>query len=257
MKVFFSVVSHGHESIIRELDCISNLCQEFTVVLKSNKSGDDFHYLMASETFHWIDSDYGLGFGHNNNKVYSYCKDKLGMKEHDIFVVLNPDVLIDIESVRRLIFFMKKDKNKLCAINLFKDRDLQVFDNSIREFPCLNQFVKSFLGFGNSSIIDKALIDKPTSVDWAAGSFLAFKANLYQSLGGFDEGYFMYCEDIDICFRSKKAGFPVVYYPEVRALHLAKHANRSLFSMHLYWHVSSVIRFLCSKSGLVKAKSKI
>ncbi|WP_017026544.1 hypothetical protein, partial [Vibrio rumoiensis] len=149
----------------------------------------------------------------------------------------------------------EKDQVPIAAINLFKDYDKTSYDNSVRSFPSFLQFVSSFLGGKNTSILDKKSILKPTNVDWAAGSFLAFKASYYKKLGGFDENYFMYCEDIDICYRSMKMGSPVMYYPQFEAIHLAKHANRKILSRHFYWHVSSVIRFLMTKVGLTKAKS--
>lgn len=124
-------------------------------------------------------------------------------------------------------------------------------------FPSLKHFIKSFLGLGNSSIVDKSKIIEPCHIDWAAGSFLAIQSCHYLKLGGFDEKYFMYCEDIDICYRSFLMNIPVKYYPAIHAIHLAKHANRKIFSKHFYWHFSSAIRFLLTKKNLTKMKSSI
>jgi hypothetical protein len=92
------------------------------------------------------------------------------------------------------------------------------------------------------------------TVDWAAGSFLLFRSGMYTELNGFDTSYFMYCEDIDICWRAKvKVKSPVVYLPHIKALHYAKHANRNVFSKHFYWHVKGVLRFLAKKNGLIRS----
>lgn len=257
MAVFISVVSHGHSSLIHELRSLNQLCEEFIVVVKSNKAGDDFSDLASHDNVYWINEAYGMGFGKNNNLVFSFCKQELGMKEEDYFVVFNPDIHMETSQLSKLICLMDNEKTKVSAINLYKDKQQRVYDNSIRTFPSLLQFVKSFLGFRNDSILDKSKISERTMIDWAAGSFLAFTVEHYKSLGGFDESYFMYCEDIDICFRSNKAGEPVVYYPQVHAYHLAKHANRKLFSKHFLWHVSSVIRFLLTTHNLRNSKTSL
>lgn len=253
MKIYISVVSHGHEKIIKQLGCLSVLSQHFNVIVKSNKKGDDF----SESNFIWINREYNLGFGHNNNVIFSYCKNTLGMTDEDYFIVLNPDVYIDVASLKTLIDEMTMHDKKLAAINLFKDISKAEFDNSIRNFPTLSNFALSFFFKKNTSILEKEFINSIAEVDWAAGSFLAFSAQHYTQLRGFDESYFMYCEDIDICYRSNKANVPVTYYPHIEAIHLAQHANRKLLSLHFYWHVSSVLRFLLSKFGLTKIKSSI
>nr|WP_241907167.1 hypothetical protein [Vibrio splendidus] len=170
------------------------------------------------------------------------------MKDDDFFIVLNPDVYIESSAITKLVKKMESEKVKLATINLYKDFNKGIYDSSIRSFPTFKQFVYSFVGLGNTSIIDKANIYTSLKVNWAAGSFLAFTSEHYRKLKGFDEQYFMYCEDIDICYRSYSNGNELTYYPDVDAVHLAKHQNRKIFSMHFYWHVSSVFRFLFKKS---------
>jgi hypothetical protein len=257
MNVYISVISHGHSELINELSCLSDLSNHFKVVVKSNKPNDCFRQLALNPNFHWLDNRYGCGFGHNNNIVFEYCQSELSMSDNDVFIVLNPDVIITVDSVKRLLSEMYNKEIKISAINLFKNKELTEFDNSIRHFPSLKQFVKSFLGLGNCSIIDKNKLTMLCSIDWAAGSFLAFKALHYKILGGFDEKYFMYCEDIDLCYRSNKIKVPVTYHPNIVAIHLAQHANRKIFSRHFYWHVSSVFRFLLSKLGMTKPSSSM
>lgn len=257
MNIFISVISHGHSELINKLECLAELSEEFNVVVKSNKPQDCFDDINRKSNFHWLNGDYGLGFGHNNNIVYEHCRKLLGMLEEDYFIVLNPDVIIEAGEILNLVEKMNVNSSKISAINLFKDNNKSIYDYSIRNFPSFSQFVQSFLGFENRAILDKSKLNTPTYVDWAAGSFLAFKASHYAELNGFDENYFMYCEDIDMCYRSQLFGERVLYFPEIKAIHLAKHANRKLVSKHFYWHVKSVIRFLLTKSGLTKIKSSL
>lgn len=257
MSIYISVISHGHCDLINSLETLKYLVNDFKVVVKSNKPNDCFDGLLLSDDFYWIDDNYYCGFGHNNNIVFNYCKNELGMSESDHFIVLNPDVIIDKSGVNDLVNLMKKEGVDLASINLYKNEEMTIHDHSIRNFPSFVNFFSSFLGLGNSSVINKNSIIKPSFIQWAAGSFLAFSAEHYNRLGGFDEKYFMYCEDIDICFRSHNVGVPVMYYPSIKAVHLAKHANRKILTVHFLWHLTSVVRFLFTKIGLTKPSSSL
>ncbi|MEY8214111.1 MAG: glycosyltransferase family 2 protein [Colwellia sp.] len=257
MSVFISVISHGHGKLIEKLACLSQLAKKHTVVVKINQKEQQLVQYLEENNIKYIDRLYGIGFGHNNNEVFTYCKEHLSMKDDDYFLVHNPDVISDTDSIDKLIESMLIDNTEIAGVNLFKDENYSISDNSIRHFPSFSQFAKSFLGIGNSTVINKGLVIEPKEVDWAAGSFLAFKASHYAELKGFDEGYFMYCEDIDICYRSKLIGVPVIFYPQIKMRHLAEHANRTVFSKHFYWHVNSVIRFLLTKQGITCARSSL
>ncbi|NOI68633.1 glycosyltransferase family 2 protein [Vibrio sp. 99-8-1] len=247
MKIFLSMVSHGHGELINELGLLNELSDDFVLIIKSNKEGDEFLNYIGFDNFHWIDEQYYSGFGRNNNLIFDYCKSYLNMESKDYFIVINPDVVVYSDMLNELLLIIKSLSPNLAAINLYKDELFKEYDNSIRKFPRLKDFVLSYFKLGNETLIDKSSIKKPVDVDWAAGSFLVFKSCHYSLLNGFNENYFMYCEDIDICYRSNKLGVPVVYLPNIKARHLGQHSNRKLFSRHFFWHISSMIRFLLSK----------
>ena len=95
----------------------------------------------------------------------------------------------------------------------------------------------------NDTIVDR---DKPINrpIDWCAGSFMGFSIDTYHKLKGFDEGYFMYCEDIDLCYRAKSLGINIKYFENIKALHLAQHSNRKFMSKSFRWHLKSIFRYL-------------
>ncbi|HIF9158868.1 TPA: glycosyltransferase family 2 protein [Photobacterium damselae] len=257
MNVYLAVVSHGHDTIINNIGCLKLLANHFNVVIKSNKSGDDLTDITKNCNVHWIDDFYGLGFGQNNNNIYNYCVNKLDMRDEDFFIVLNPDVKIDKDAILKLINIMESEVINLASINLYKNESKTEYDNSIRYFPTAINFIKSLLGLGNESIIDKSSLNGNLDVDWAAGSFLAFRSKHYKKLCGFDENYFMYCEDIDICYRSAMLNSKVRYIHEIEAIHFAQHNNRKLMSKHFFWHIRSAIRFLFSKRQLTTLKTSL
>ena len=249
MKVFISVVSHGHEKLILGLNCLEKLSQndQFEVVIKNNTplKSDALNDLASKNNIHLLDESYGLGFGENNNYVFNWCCENLNLKSTDWFLVLNPDVLVDSASIVELVQAAQQSNIELATINLYKDHEHTVYDNCVRKFPTLVDFMSAYVGLGKKTSLEKKKILKKQRVDWAAGSFLLFKSSLYHDLAGFDPNYFMYCEDIDICWRAQQLeGKSLVFYPEIKAIHFAEHANRTLFSKHFIWHVKSMIRYL-------------
>ena len=142
-RIFIAVVSHGHERIIKELDCLAGLNEKLKVIVKINKENTDLDYYRLNE-IEFIDSDYNLGFGGNNNLIYEYCKESLGMNSNDYYLILNPDVDVDAKLLNDLIVDMKENDRDICTINLFKDRSLTEYDYSVRRFPCFMDFFGHF-----------------------------------------------------------------------------------------------------------------
>ena len=80
-------------------------------------------------------------------------------------------------------------------------------------------------------------------VDWVAGMFVVFRRSAFEAVGGFDERYFMYMEDADICRRLRAVGYEVIVDKATIAVHDARRASRANLQ-HLRWHLRSALRFL-------------
>jgi len=166
------------------------------------------------------------------------------MKESDYFIVLNPDIITEPEVFSELVNAMKKNKVRLAAPNLYQDHQMKILEGSIRVFPYPWDFVTSFVFNSQRTILDRAKIQAPTTVDWGHGAFLAFEASLYKSLSGFDPRYYMYCEDVDICWRAKILfNEPTLYVPNIKAIHAAYRHSSNILSLYFKWHVMSSIKF--------------
>lgn len=78
-------------------------------------------------------------------------------------------------------------------------------------------------------------------VAWLAGLFLAMRADTFRRLEGFDEAYFMYCEDVDLCLRARRLGLSVRQLCDLRITH---DANRNTLRSvrHFLWHSQSLLR---------------
>jgi GT2 family glycosyltransferase len=86
---------------------------------------------------------------------------------------------------------------------------------------------------------------KPFSPDWVAGMFMLFCGDAFRRMGGFDEKYFLYYEDVDLCARIRLAGWRVAVCPTVTAIHDARRASHR--SMRYFrWHLTSILRYFMS-----------
>ena len=113
--------------------------------------------------------------------------------------------------------------------------------DSARKFPTMLELMRRKLGRCQSP--DYIFASEPISVDWVSGMFMVFRRDVYASVGGFDERYFMYFEDVDLCYRLQLGGFRVVLVPQVFVIHNAQRAS-SLKLKYFKWHLASAFRFL-------------
>jgi N-acetylglucosaminyl-diphospho-decaprenol L-rhamnosyltransferase len=113
-------------------------------------------------------------------------------------------------------------------------------EDNARPFPSPITLLKKLVGNRAASLYpDDAVPDTP---DWVAGMFMLFDSKAFAQVGGFDEGYFLYYEDADICARLSQAGWPIVYCKEAEVVHDARRdSHRKL--RYLKWHLNSMMRF--------------
>ena len=88
-------------------------------------------------------------------------------------------------------------------------------------------------------------VDEPVEADWLLGAFLLMRRTMLEELGGWDEGYRHYVEDIDLGYRAMRAGWERWYVPASRVRHdWAQVSDRRFLSRHTLWHARSMARFV-------------
>lgn len=148
--------------------------------------------------------------------------------KQDVVFLLNPDAQIKTSELMHSIHYLFLDHIGVLGPQVVNPQDSRR-QFSARRFPTLRTGFfnsSSFLTrlFPNNSfsreyldpIIDK---DKPQEVDWVSGCAMMFRKDIFNSIGGFDEQFFVFHEDVDFCYRLKRAGYKVVYYPDVIVAH--------------------------------------
>ncbi len=90
----------------------------------------------------------------------------------------------------------------------------------------------------------------PTSVDWGLGAAMFLRRADCGEEGIFDERFFMYFEDVDLCYRMWRRGRPVLYCPHLECLHAHRRFSRNPFSISGWRHLRSLVRFVAKYRGL-------
>ena len=95
--------------------------------------------------------------------------------------------------------------------------------------------------------------DAIQAVDWLVGACLLVRREVYQQVGGLDEGFFMYSEEVDWCRRIKSAGWEIVYLPTATVVHHeGKSSEQVVATRHIYFQ-SSKVRYFLKHHGAVQA----
>jgi hypothetical protein len=88
-------------------------------------------------------------------------------------------------------------------------------------------------------------VDEPVEADWLLGACLLMRRAMLDELGGWDEGYRHYVEDIDLCYRAMRAGWERWYVPTAQVVHdWAQVVDRRFLSRHTLWHARGMARFV-------------
>lgn len=248
--IHVAIISHGHEDLLisSEVCGLRNSNEHVKLWIKDNCPSVKLKVYCHELGVAYIDARPGLGFGHNNNYLYDLIEKQAGFVKGDVFIVMNPDITITAETIYALVEKMRNDHSLLATINLYRDPDCKTFDANIRHFPNLNSLYRMLLLRSVTVPCNKHEMAESNLVDWASGAFLAFDAMHYSALNGFNVSYFMYFEDVDICYRSEKLlGISVRYYSSLRATHTAARKNRNLVSIHALWFFRSFLKFLAHR----------
>lgn len=236
--IHLSVVSHGQDELVQELlaSAAGYCCTKRLVVTVTrninNSARRSFSRLPFPVTV--IENSLPQGFGANHNQAFSRCRE-------EFFCVVNPDIILTADIFYHLISLLSRD-NAGAAAPVLVDSSGRLQD-SARKFPTPGRIVSRVFRRKKHGC-DYPLSDDYISPDWIAGMFMLFPSRVYRKIGGFDERYFMYCEDADICMRLRNSGYTVLVNTRVQAVHNPR--RKSHYSpKHLWWHITSLLRFFC------------
>jgi hypothetical protein len=193
------------------------------IIVIDNASGDNALTEISKQytDITVIQNDENLGFGKANNQGINLAKGKYTL-------LINPDTLISEDTLEKMYAFM--EANPKCGVSSCKilNADGSFAKECKRSIPDLVSAVNKVTGldtlFPKSRLFGKRYLswideNETSEVPVVSGSFMFWNTDVLKSLGGFDEAFFMYAEDDDICLRAKEAGYKVVYAPITKIIH--------------------------------------
>jgi len=163
-------------------------------------------------SFHYIVNKDNLGFGKANNQALAKIKT-------EFILLLNPDTKVGKDTLPFMVDFMRKNPMVGAATckGLKSDGTLDLAYH--RGFPTPWASLIYFLGNNKFYHLTNRDMSKAHEVDAISGSFFMTRKSILNKIGFFDEDFWLYGEDLDLCWRIKKACFKIMYIPDVEVLH--------------------------------------
>ena len=238
------------------LSCLKSIYEadlsgvNFEVIVVDNNSEDNSPQIIGWQypQVKLIESKVNLGMGGGNNLGMASAKGRY-------WCVMNPDTLVFKDTFKSLIAFMDKRPDIGVVGPKQYNPDHSVQDSCYRWYGLLTPLYRR-TGLGKTAFgrrdLDRFLMadfnkQSEQEVNWLLGSFLFMKAEAVREIGGFDERFFLYFEDTDLCRRFWQHGFKVVYNPAAEIIH-----NHNRASAKTPWY-----KFFTSKSTRIHIYSWI
>jgi GT2 family glycosyltransferase len=242
MKVSAVVVSHGHVlDLAVTLPALRPQVDELVVIANVPGSTNG----LPKET-RLLENPRPLGFAANVNRG-------IAETSGDYVLVVNPDALPEAGAVAELVAFA--DAHPRCGVAgprmLYPDGRWQpsrrrfptVTGTIVRRTP-LRYVFRPFERQRSHYLLDERP-SEPVQADWMLGAFLLLRRAMLRELGGFDAGFRLYGEDIDLCYRAAKAGWERWYVPSAVVYHgYERTSDRRFLTRRTLWHWSGILRFV-------------
>ncbi len=235
-----SVVSHGQAGIVRDLlaDIAAVVREPARVVLTVNIPEDlGFDEKTFPLAIDFVHNKLAKGFGSNHNAAFALCRTPF-------FCILNPDVRLPEDPFPALIGALERD----LTTGLVAPRIVNPagdIESTSRRFPSPAFILRKAL-FGPPKVPYYPIGGEPIFPDWVGGMFMLLRSETFGQISGFDQRYFMYYEEVDLCARLRRRGLEVCLDPRARVVHEARRDSHRR-PRNFIWHVRSMLRFWMSR----------
>jgi GT2 family glycosyltransferase len=215
-------------------NCIASIYRKFgdflsweVIIINNDKTQDISKLPLDFSKVRIVNSHKNVGFGSGIN---------IGAKEAggEFLLTLNPDTEIISENVVSVLDeFSKDDKIGIISGKIISKKGVVEPWSAGKELTFFDLILNN-AGFSRSRNIWNS--PKKIECDWTTGTALFIKKGLFDKLGGFDENFFMYFEDMDLCKRMRNLGKKVIFFPEFEIYHSSgkSYVDKTLQKKHYY-----------------------
>ena len=236
------VITHGPDPDLR--DCLASISTQVDeLVVIANLPGLD---LLPPPAARLVENPEPLGFAANANRG-------IAATTAPYVVIVNPDAVARPDAVS--ILARHAEANPRCGVAgpqlVYPDGRWQasrrrfptVWGTLVRRTPL--RLVLRPERFSRSHYLLDERPEEPVPADWMLGAFLLLRRAMLDELGGFDEGFRLYGEDIDLCYRAARAGWERWYVPEAIVQHRLENVTAKRFlTRRTLWHYRGIARFV-------------
>jgi len=241
--ISISIVSHMQAGMVKALLADIERCCKISPleVLLTLNLPEELPFEISSYSFPLLlhMNPAPKGFGANHDQAFTKSSGQF-------FCVMNPDIRFNSDPFRALLECLKDSSVGVAAPLVVNENGAA--EDSARRFPTPFRILCKALGGCRRG--DYVVKDQIIFPDWVGGMFMLFRREVFEQLGGFDQRFFLYYEDVDLCARLKLRDYAVALCPDAKVVH---HAQRSSHRSIKYmrWHLTSMLRFFCSTPFLM------
>lgn len=232
------------------IDSIDSFIVSKVIVVDNGSTDKSAELVMSLPKVKLIDTKENLGFGRACN---------LGAQKAnaEYLLFLNPDAAVYPETIDKALMFMQKPSNAdvgICGVQLVNE-DGHVA-RSCSRFPSPIGFLAHAIGVDRffprmGYFMAEWPHDKTQDVDHVIGAFFLVRRNLFETLGGFDERFFLYLEDLDFSNRASQIGWRSVYLADAKAFHAGGGTSNQVKARRLFYSLRSRLLYAHKHFGLI------
>jgi N-acetylglucosaminyl-diphospho-decaprenol L-rhamnosyltransferase len=224
-----SIVSHNHGNMIKKLIFQLIKFHQVSKIIITLNVPEKIKFTKLKKIKLIINKE-KKGFGENHNQAFNFCKTKF-------FCVLNPDIIFVNNPFNRLISKIISSRSSLIAPLVINKKGK--IEDSFRYFPTFYSILKKVI-FRNTGTYK--IKKNHIYVEWVAGMFMFFVSKKFKTINGFDNKYFIYYEDVDICVRLWKKKCKIIVDTYSKVIHDARRDSRKKL-IYFYQHLKSMLRY--------------
>jgi GT2 family glycosyltransferase len=241
-----SVIIVNYNSGTLLVECVGRVLEStipVDIYVSDNGSSDGSIQLLEKKhgynsNVHIIENDENIGFSQGNNIIIPLIKG-------DYFLFLNPDCLIEANTIERTLDSMTQYNNVGMTGCLILNSDGTEQPGCRRFIPTpwsafarvfrLSRFFPNNQSFYDFNLTGSPLPNKAVDVEAISGAFMLVSRTALEKVGPFDPEYFLHCEDLDWCLRFTQAGYRILFVPDIAITHIkgSCSVSRPIF---VEWH---------------------
>ena len=252
MELSIIIINHNTRALTEQtvesvLRTVRKTAYEIVVVDNSNDSGEYFRSSDPHVTV--LERVENHGFGHA-------CNLGAGQAQGKYLLFLNSDTIAGEQAIDESAAYIRRHED-VGVLGVRTYLASGQFDAGCRRgFPTPAASLYYFLGLDQKHPESRKYgayhqtflpEDQTSETDCVSGAYLMMPHHLFNELGGFDEDFFMYGEDVDLCYRVKQRGYKVVYYADAQIVHLKGESGLKGKSKDIIFHFHNAMKLFYRK----------